>query len=74
MLQTFNDTVLQKVFSPLLSDELNVTNLPKIKINNNVTSSTALIDTYVYAIGLVNDLSQHDASWFELLSVLMENR
>lgn len=74
MLQCLNDAVLQKVFSPLLTEELNLNDLPKMKVNENATVSTDVIDTYVYAIGLVNELSQHDASWFELLSSLMENR
>lgn len=74
VLQYINDTVLQNVFSPVLSDDLNMNDLPKVKINDNATSSTYVIDTYVYAIGLVHELSQHDASWLEFLSMLMENR
>lgn len=74
VLQCLNDSILQKIFYPVLSDELNLNDLPKIRVNDNATTSTDVIDTYVYAIGFVNELSQTDASWFELLSTLMENR
>ncbi|XP_023024493.2 protein CIP2A [Leptinotarsa decemlineata] len=74
VLQSMNETVLMKLFAPVLADELNVTNLPKLKVNETTTTSTEHVDTYVYAVGLVNELSQHDARWLELLSTLMENR
>ncbi|CAH1155770.1 unnamed protein product [Phaedon cochleariae] len=74
VLQSINETVIMKVFSPVLSDELSMANLPKLKVNENNTTSTDYVNAYVYAVGLVNELSQHDARWLELLSTLMENR
>lgn len=74
VLQTLKEELISKVFTPLQSDNLSVECLPIFKSNDTGVSSTDAVDTYLYALGLVNDLAQYGSSWLGLQSTLMENR
>ncbi|KAJ8930918.1 hypothetical protein NQ314_016242 [Rhamnusium bicolor] len=73
VLHILKEETIEKVFMPLQLDNL-IDCLPRLKSNDTNMSSTDAVNTYLYALGLVNELAQHDASWLALQSALMENR
>ncbi|XP_072393387.1 uncharacterized protein [Diabrotica undecimpunctata] len=74
VVKSINENLLMSIFTPILAEDFNGKHLPLLKANEDKTSSTEYVDTYVYAIVLVCELSQHNAKWLENLSLLMENR
>ncbi|XP_018566721.1 uncharacterized protein LOC108907489 [Anoplophora glabripennis] len=74
VLQMLKEELIAKVFVPLHSENLNVECLPILKSNDVGVSSTDAVGTYLYALGLVNDLAQCGTNWLGLQSSLMENR
>lgn len=74
VLQTLKEELIAKVFVPLQSDNLSVECLPIFKSSDTGVSSTDAVDTYLYALGLVNDLAKYGGNWLGLQSTLMENK
>lgn len=74
VLHVLKEEFIARVFIPLQSDNLNVECLPIFKSSDAGVSSTDAVDTYLYALGLVNDLAQYGVNWLGLQSTLMENR
>lgn len=74
VMKSLNKPLLMGIFSPILSDDFNSTNLSLLKVNVDTTTSTEYVDVYVCGIGLVYELAQHNADWLETFSMLMENR
>nr|CAH7751384.1 unnamed protein product [Callosobruchus chinensis] len=69
-LAALEDDVLRKVVNPIMSNEFELNGLPKLRIDDNSTTSTEIVDTYVYAVCLVNEVSQKNSACFDFLNVL----
>lgn len=74
VLQAVKEDSIAKIFTPLQLDSLGVEWLPILKSEDTSVTATDAVDTYLYALGLVNDLTQYGANWLSLQSTLMENR
>lgn len=72
LLNSIDESILRAVFDPVLED--GAVNIPRLYFASDTTASTAAVDAYVQALGLANELAQHDAKWLEFLCMLMENR
>nr|CAH7760393.1 unnamed protein product [Callosobruchus chinensis] len=73
-LAALEDDVLRKVVNPIMSNEFELNGLPKLRIDDNSTTSTEIVDTYVYAVCLVNEVSQKNSACFDFLNVLVSNK
>nr|CAI5859098.1 unnamed protein product [Callosobruchus analis] len=69
-LAALEDDVLRKVVNPIMSNEFELNGLPKLRMDDNSTTSTEIVDTYVYAVSLVNEVSQKNSACFDFLNVL----
>nr|CAI5859097.1 unnamed protein product [Callosobruchus analis] len=73
-LAALEDDVLRKVVNPIMSNEFELNGLPKLRMDDNSTTSTEIVDTYVYAVSLVNEVSQKNSACFDFLNVLVSNK
>ncbi|KAJ8916377.1 hypothetical protein NQ315_005075 [Exocentrus adspersus] len=72
--EILTEDLIAEVFTPFHNDNLRVDYLPSLKSSSDGICSTDTVNTYLYALGLVNDLAQHNSSWIALQSTLMQNR
>ncbi|CAH1968382.1 unnamed protein product [Acanthoscelides obtectus] len=73
-LEALEDDVLEKVLQPIISNEFELNGLPKLRVDDHSTSSTEIVDTYVYAVCLINEVSQQNSKCFDFLNGLMSNK
>ncbi|KAJ8965606.1 hypothetical protein NQ317_004365 [Molorchus minor] len=73
-LQSLKIESVKEVFTSLQSDDLQLDSLPYFKSENGSATSTDAAHTYLYGLGLINDLVQYDAHYLDLQGTLMENR
>lgn len=74
VLNALKQELLMSIFSPVLYEDLNTVNFPRLKVNEDNTTTTSYVDAYIYAVGLVYEVAQYDARWLEMLSVLMDSK
>lgn len=64
-MQDIKEDVIEKIFAPLISGN---------RGDDNAACSPEAVSLYVYALGLVDELTKHNTNWFIGYCKLMQQK